>query len=173
MRNWTIYLAGIGAAVTLLAGCGGGGDSGSKVASVSSPPNTAASAPGKGGGGSDNGDDMENMRKFAKCMRDHGVNLPDPDPDGSRMGAIPEAEANNPKLAPATEACKSLLPNGGEDPLKDPVQLDKLRQKAKCMREHGIDMPDPEPGKSVQLGGRGDDPKKVEEAMKACGLDVG
>jgi hypothetical protein len=45
---------------------------------------------------------------------------------------------------------------------------------AKCMRDHGIDMPDPDPtGKgATRLGGPGDDPKKFEAAAKACGLGM-
>jgi hypothetical protein len=53
-------------------------------------------------------------------------------------------------------------------------ELDKMRQQAKCMREHGIDMPDPDPtGKGgVSLGGPADDPAKFEAAAKACGMGM-
>jgi hypothetical protein len=49
-----------------------------------------------------------------------------------------------------------------------------MRKQAKCMREHGVDMPDPDPtGKGgMRIGGPGDDPKKFEEAAKACGLGM-
>jgi hypothetical protein len=43
---------------------------------------------------------------------------------------------------------------------------------AKCMREHGVDVPDPQFGEdgSVQMriGGRGLDESKVEAAAEAC-----
>ena len=49
-----------------------------------------------------------------------------------------------------------------------------MRKSAKCMREHGIDMPDPDPsGKgTMRASGPGDDPKKFEDAAKACGMGI-
>ncbi|WP_329384111.1 hypothetical protein OG625_22670 [Streptomyces sp. NBC_01351] len=48
----------------------------------------------------------------------------------------------------------------------------KMRQ---CLREHGIDAPDPEPGQDPRgmTLGAGADPQKMQEAMKACGMDTG
>lgn len=48
----------------------------------------------------------------------------------------------------------------------------KMRQ---CLREHGIDVPDPEPGqdpRGMTLGGDAD-PQKMQEAMKACRMSTG
>jgi hypothetical protein len=44
---------------------------------------------------------------------------------------------------------------------------------AKCMREHGVDMPDPQPGEGgrITMGGPGmaaQDQAKMESAQKAC-----
>ena len=59
----------------------------------------------------------------------------------------------------------------------DPADEDKLREFAKCMRDNGIDMPDPDftgtgsaKGQALDLG---DDTKKFEEAAKACGMGDG
>jgi hypothetical protein len=57
-------------------------------------------------------------------MRDHGVDMPDPDPDtggiqfgqrGSGPSGAPDQTQmlNNPKFQEAEKACRSLLPTGG------------------------------------------------------------
>ncbi|MCS7483786.1 hypothetical protein ACFFQW_46480 [Umezawaea endophytica] len=156
----------------LVTGCGGG-DSGSKVASVSGSPSSGQDKP-KGANLDPVNDDK--LREYAKCMRDNGIDMPDPK-DGV-MQAIPIGEgAEQEKMNKANDACKKFLPNGGE--YKEPSQeeKDKMREQAKCMREHGIDMPDPDftgtgsaSGSSLALG---DDTKKFEEAAKACGMGSG
>lgn len=77
MRTRLTLIAAIGAAV-LLAGCGAKPDDASKVASISGP---SSSAPAKA---ADNKSDEDKMRDFAKCMREHGVDMPDPKPHGRR-----------------------------------------------------------------------------------------
>ena len=39
---------------------------------------------------------------------------------------------------------------------------------ARCMREHGIDVPDPKPGGELVRIDKSIDPAKVDAAMKAC-----
>ncbi|MEV6830207.1 hypothetical protein [Amycolatopsis sp. NPDC051102] len=167
-----IVVAAIGAAL-LLGGCGAKTDDGSKVASISTPPKSggpsAADASGKS--------DEDKMRDFAKCMREHGVDMPDPKPAGDGKGgsiAIQGVAPGDGKLDAASNACKHLMPNGGEMKPPSAEELDKMRKDAKCMRDHGIDMPDPDPsGKgATRIGGPGDDPKKFEDAAKACGLGM-
>lgn len=167
-----IFVAALGAAL-LLGGCGAKGDDGSKVASISTPPKpggpTAADNSGKS--------DEDKMRDFAKCMREHGVDMPDPKPagDGGGMAITLGGDgADRGKIDAAQNACKHLMPNGGEMKPPSAEELDKMRKDAKCMRDHGIDMPDPDPsGKgATRIGGPGDDPKKFEDAAKACGLGM-
>jgi hypothetical protein len=117
------------------------------------------------------------MREFAKCMREHGVDMPDPKPgpDGKGMSiGIQGDGADRSKIDAAQNACKHLMPNGGEMKPPSAEELDKMRKDAKCMRDHGVDMPDPDPsGKgTARIGGPGDDPKKFEDAAKACGLGM-
>lgn len=124
----------------------------------------------------DNKSDEDKMREFAKCMREHGVDMPDPDDSGHVQGrAISADGADGDKLQKADEACKSLLPNGGKPKPLSPEDLDKQRKTAKCMREHGIDMPDPDPnnpGMAISLGSDGDK-DKLDKAMKECGMGEG
>ncbi|GHF97480.1 MULTISPECIES: hypothetical protein [Amycolatopsis] len=167
-----IAVAALGTAL-LLGGCGAKPDDGSKVASISTPPKTGGPAAADNSGKSDE----DKMRDFAKCMREHGVDMPDPKPAGDGKGmsiAIQGEGADKGKIDAAQNACKHLMPNGGEMKQPSPEELDKMRQQAKCMREHGVDMPDPDPsGKNtMRIGGPGDDPKKFEDAAKACGLGM-
>ncbi|MFD9892973.1 hypothetical protein ACFWY9_26815 [Amycolatopsis sp. NPDC059027] len=165
-------ILGAGVALAVLAGCSSG-DGGSKVASISTPPKSGSQAPAAGGNGqTDKAADMDAMRAYAKCMREHGVDMPDPT-DGGMM-SLPAMTPGDTKLEGATAACKKLLPNGGEVKKPTPEELDKQRQQAKCMREHGVNMSDPTTdGDSQGITIDGGDGSKFEEAAKACGLGIG
>jgi hypothetical protein len=155
-------------AMFALAACsakGGSGDDG--VASLNgnqSASNQAQAA--------DNKSDEDKMREFTKCMRDHGVNMPEPDAEGHIQMRAEVGPGDENKMKQADEACKPLLPNGGKPKPMSPEDLDKARATAKCMREHGVDMPDPDPnspGMTISLGAEGDK-DKVDKAMKECGM---
>ncbi|MQY04481.1 hypothetical protein [Actinomadura macrotermitis] len=139
----------------------------------------AATGPGKGT------DNAEQGRKFAKCMREHGVDMPDPDADGKvkmkagdghgvKGGQVPEGGIG--KLEQAEKACRHLAPNGGKPPSKGDIAA--MQKHAKCMREHGVNMPDPDSSGKVKVerkAGEGDggpavDPESAEfkSAEKAC-----
>lgn len=91
-------------------------------------------------------DKAEANRRFAKCMREHGVEVPDPGPDGNLQMS---GDVDRAKAAEAMSACQQYLPNGGTLSNLSPEQLEQARAFAKCMREHGIDMPDPDPAGGV------------------------
>jgi hypothetical protein len=126
------------------------------------------------------GDNQEQSLKWTQCMRDHGVNLPDPDSNSgggisgqSRKPEVPAPE--DPKMKAAIEACRSLMPNGGAPPNVDPAQLEQIRQWAQCMRDHGADVPDPDPNggggfssQSPQAGQATPHPTKMKGAIDAC-----
>jgi hypothetical protein len=172
MRKRTTAVLVAGAALALLTGCATN-ESAGKVASLSSSnPPTSSSAPAGGGGDQGNADDLDKIRAYAKCMREHGVDMPDPDSGGGRAGGI-KGDPNDPKIKTAMAACKSLLPNGGAEKPMDPAEQDKWHKRAQCMRDHGVHMQEPGPGKELELGSPEDDPAKVEAAMKACGIEIG
>jgi hypothetical protein len=130
-------------AVLLLAACSSG--------TGTTPPKTDTTA--------------EANRKFAECMREHGAEVPDPGPDGKlEFGA----DVDRTKVAEAMPACQQLLPGGGTLSNLTPEQLEQARKFARCMREHGIDMPDPDPatgvGDLMQLAGE----PGFREASTAC-----
>jgi hypothetical protein len=122
--------------------------------------------------------------KFARCMREHGVDMPDPKPgEGGRIvfggpGTGPQDQA---KMEAAQKACQEIL-ESVRPPELSPEQEEQFKQRAldfaRCMREHGIDMPDPQ----FQDGGRitqrmeGDiDPssQRFRDAQEACGRGRG
>ena len=165
MRKRTMVVAAAGAAL-LLGGCGQEQDAGKVASLTSSNPTTSAGAPKKGGF------ELDDLRKYAKCLRDHGVEVPDPDPNSGRIKLAPD-NPDDPKAKAALDACKSLVPNGGPPPTMDAAELDKWHKRAQCMRDHGVHMEDPSPDKELQFGAPGDDPAKVNAAMKACGIEIG
>jgi hypothetical protein len=137
-----------------------------------------ASAHGGGGGNASASptasvDPEEQSRLFAQCMREHGVDVPDPDPN-QHGGAVRVQSSAGTNIDAAMKACEKYLPTG-KMATPDPQTLEKLRQFAQCMRDHGIDMPDPDAqsgGLKIKKSGgpdafRPDDPA-FEAAQKAC-----
>ena len=126
-------------------------------------------------------DDTGDMVKFAQCMRENGIEMPDPKQDdkgGVMIEAAPgdSGPIDEDKMKTAHEACKKHLPNGGEFKPPSPEQQDKMRQQAKCMRDKGYNWPDPKfegggMAESIELPDMDDD--KVKQDMKDCGLGEG
>jgi hypothetical protein len=172
-RDLRLALAVLGLGLALAA-CGGSPD-GDRVASLS----------GDGATGTTNGaakdadkDPQQAALDFARCMREHGVNMPDPEVDDQgrirvRIGAGGGGERPDPKkLEAAQQACGSLMGGGDGDRQLDPAERDAMVAFARCMREHGIDMPDPT-GDGLMLrrdGDQGPDPdsEKFQQAEQAC-----
>jgi hypothetical protein len=116
----------------------------------------------------------------AQCMREHGVDMPDPQFDGGRiMQRGPDENVPREKLEEAEKACEKYL-ESVEGPELTEEQQQEFRERAlahsECMREHGIEnFPDPtfdeDGGAQIQIGpGSGLDPDDPEfrEAEEAC-----
>jgi hypothetical protein len=87
---------------------------------------------------------------FAECMREQGVDMPDPNQDGSI-----EAQAGDGFMA-AAETCQEELgeppaPPGGGSSMSDEEQRAEWLEIAACYRDNGIDVPDPGPGESLTV----------------------
>jgi hypothetical protein len=97
--------------------------------------------------------------KFARCMREHGVNVPDPKPDSRGPGLVRVGEGVSPQvMRRADEACRKYMEAAA--PKLSAAQQAELRDQAfkfaRCMRQHGIDMPDPQVnGGAVRIQIRG------------------
>src|SRR5918911_28494 len=120
--------------------------------------------------------------KFSRCMREHGLDFPDPQRSGNgaiRIGGGPGKgpRPDDAKVQAAQKDCQKYLQAGGGPP-PDPAQQAKARdafvQYARCMRPKGINMPDPKAGPGggilVQAGpGKGGNgPRPDSPAFKAA-----
>jgi hypothetical protein len=116
---------------------------------------------------------QDSLLKFAQCMREHGVNMPDPEVGSGGAISMRVGDGSDPaKTKAAQEACQQYMPSGGDSAKADPQQLEQLRKLAQCMREHGLpDFPDPGANGGMMIdkdsGINPDDPK-FKAAMEAC-----
>jgi hypothetical protein len=108
---------------------------------------------------------------YARCMRRHGINMADPKLGaGDRVGSLlPEGVSpEDPKFQAAQQACQQYTPDGGQPPNLSPQQQQQLLAFARCMRQQGIDMPDPKPGGGFDLRGVNSDTPKFQAAQQTC-----
>ena len=165
-----------------------GGSSGDGTPAVASAGDSTAKNTGDGKK-KKKGDPEQAGLDFARCMREHGVDMPDPKADGGLVmigpgmgsGTVERSDGPPPGFEEADKACRhfleDLIQDGGGR--IDPKQQDQMLEFARCMREHGIDMPDPDfsDGGRVRIGIGGDGSKidvaKMEAAQKACGGQFG
>ena len=94
----------------------------------------------------------EGVLEFAQCMREEGINFPDPtfDIDGNPQFDNLEIE-NEEEFESAFENCEDILRNAlpeqfDLDPEVEAALVDASLEFSKCMRDQGIDFPDPKPG---------------------------
>jgi hypothetical protein len=106
--------------------------------------------------------------KYAQCMRQHGINMPDPKAGKMSMMIKKGEEA---KANAAQAACKQYLPNGGQAPAKaDPKMRDQAVKFAQCMRKQGVSVPDPGADGAIKIDGRNVPAAKMQAAQKACSM---
>src|SRR3954454_6812305 len=97
-------------------------------------------------GNNDAADAKQAMLDYARCMREHGVDMPDPQFEGNRVRMTGPRNVDRTKMRAADKACASI-----RDSVKPPELSDEQREEfkraalanARCMREHGLDFPDP------------------------------
>jgi hypothetical protein len=151
-------LASAGAAVALVAGACG-------------------DEPASGSDGISSADIQDAGMKYARCMREHGIDMPDPQPGptGLRKLMTDSELRSQPGYQDASDACRKHLTS-----LASQITPDQKREMqqarldfARCMRGEGIDVPDPQPGAGPNGGGGllgkldQDDPR-VQRAMDKC-----
>jgi hypothetical protein len=87
---------------------------------------------------------------LAKCLRAHGLNVPDPSPNGGPAaggdGRFQEIRSS-PKFQTAIKACQKQLGQAFGFANLTPAQRAQFQQAAvkfaQCMRAHNVDIPDP------------------------------
>jgi hypothetical protein len=182
-RRWrTVFVPAV-LAVGLLATACGGGSAGATDGIASAGDGTST----RNAADKDKVDPEQAGLDFARCMREHGVDMPDPQAGGGGMvmiGPGPGEVQAGTKVGPpegfeeAHEACGHILEDligDGPGPL-DPAEQDRALKFAQCMRDNGIDMPDPDfSGGGVRItisradGGIGPDDETFKKAQEACG----
>jgi hypothetical protein len=177
----------------LLSGCGGG-----KAANaVASLNGSSATTIKKGASGTNE----QQLLTWVQCMRTNGVNLPDPTVDangnltlrgpgggpGGAAGGDGQAAPSGPSTTDsprpdraafdkARQACGNPPQGagGGFNRRNDPAFQDAALKFAQCMRDHGVDVPDPNfnstngPPAGGPFGGLDRNDPKVSAAFDAC-----
>ena len=94
--------------------------------------------------------------------------MPDPGADGRVR--ITGKKGDQAKTQDAMQACQHFMKDAIGDKVggDDPAVRDQMVKFAQCMREHGVDMPDPVPGQPIQLKVQAGQEKTMEAAQKAC-----
>jgi hypothetical protein len=146
------------AATASLVACGGGEDP--------SKPASAQTQEAK---------NRKAMLDFARCMRSNGVDMPDPQFDGGRV--TQRMKGGNPEqMRTAEQACEKYRAQmkAPEMSASDKEEMKKAAlANARCMREQGIDFPDPtfdsNGGARIKIGkGLNPESAKFQAALKAC-----
>jgi hypothetical protein len=130
-------------------------------------------------------DPQELLLDYTECMRDEGVDIPDPDFSGDGGGGKiligpGGIDPDDPDFQDAQEKCAPMLEGlrRSFDPEAREAFQEAALEFAQCMRDHGIDVPDPDfsgpaPGRGKGDGALGrfgvdpDDPD-FQEAREAC-----
>jgi len=149
-----------------------------QVATLGSPPPgaEASSAP------ADELSEHDAMLAYAECMRDNGVEVTDPvfDASGNLVGGLDfeggkvtaAKDAKNEDFQAASEACGDFLVafKPAADPALEAEQTEAALRFAVCMREQGLDWPDPAPDGTKFAGAEIKIDKKSAEFQAAYGV---
>lgn len=155
MRNSVVAVA----CALLLAGCSG---------QAHDPHVASLQSQGSGAGPTPSPSSEEDMQvAFARCMRQHGMDVPDP----GAGGKVHIAGGGGANTQRAIDACRHLLPVGNKLNPTDPKQMDSMVKLAQCMRRHGINVSDPTVAHPYfQLTARQKTSHAFAVAIKACNV---
>ncbi len=119
-------------------------------------PGGGASGPGmvvmQSTANSDDPEVQDAFVRYSRCMREHGIDMPDPGAEGQTRIEIDDPDA----WEEAEEECRPIIEEvvGTFEPPSEEEQA-RMREQAlefsKCMREHGVDMPDPQFGENGEV----------------------
>lgn len=189
--------------VVAAAACGSADDDGDGVASLGDGAAAGEVTDDNTGGGGegDTGEaepsPEEAFLEYAACMRGEGIDMPDPEyvDGGDGTGGIvvsrrnegdageqePLVDPDSDEFQAAEAECSPILEAVVGEIEIDPEQQAENREQmlafSECMREHGVDYPDPEFGSdgrvtmSVEMGGQ--DPDDFAAAQAACDEQLG
>lgn len=145
MRRFTgLVVAGAAASVLALAACGGSSSSGAEVAKLDDARTATGGAAATAAAPADF---EEAVLAFTRCLREEGLDVDDPDFTAGVGGLFRgQLDPSDPDVEAAMEECRPLMEAarpqlGGES--REALE-DAFLEYARCMRDEGIDMPDPD-----------------------------
>jgi hypothetical protein len=98
----------------------------------------------------------EQAVRFARCLREHGINVSTTD---GPTGAIKVTGTNPQAMEAAQNACKRYRPTAKEpnaSPAERAARLEAALRFARCMRSHGVNIPDPTTsGRGINIKAQG------------------
>jgi hypothetical protein len=127
-------------------------------------------------------DSAAQLVKFAKCMREHGLNVSTPTGSSGMIKIAGNGKPDVHRLEAAQLACKRYQPTGAKQnlsPQEKVAREEQVLKFAKCMREHGIEVhaSTADGGAQIKIqsqagsgGPRGPNPESpgFQAAQKAC-----
>jgi hypothetical protein len=144
------------ATLAVAASACGGSSSDPEVAQLpaqsdAAPPSTATTLSGSK-------DPRDVLVDFTRCLRDQGIDVPDPDFEaapGAMRERLREAgiDVDDPRVQAAIRTCQPLLLGILQTLTPEQVQAfrDAMVDYAACMREQGVDLPDPDFSQGFQI----------------------
>ncbi|MFD3529965.1 hypothetical protein [Streptomyces sp. NPDC058664] len=167
-----------------LTGCGGASDEAGRIPTAGDATAPAGTGAGTTAGGS--GKDgvaayVEARRAWVKCLRENGVDAPDPDANGQVDFGDSAALKKNPAFLKASEKCSPLSPPVPEEierrlaPKLTPEQIKTQFAFADCMQKNGApDFPDPAPDGNVYGDPQWDSTTAAaKQASRTCAPIIG
>jgi hypothetical protein len=114
------------------------------------------------------------MNAFARCARAQGVPVPDADPNGEIPGAdaLRRKYQNTPQGRAVLKSCQRQLTAAGQlNDEQNAADRSEMLRFARCMRAHGVPLPDPSSNGSASAAPQPIDKRspQVQAAAKACG----
>jgi hypothetical protein len=103
---------------------------------------------------------------FAECMRSKGIDMSDPQQDGTQVAGSGDA------FLETAEECQDELgtpPGGSGSARPSDEQREIFLEMAQCFRDNGLDVPDPAPGESLTVPM--DAPQELFEKCATAGAD--
>jgi hypothetical protein len=118
-------------------------------------------------------DNEQQILNFTRCMREHGVNISTPNGPGG--GPIKITGTNPQVMEAARKACVRYRPGGAPEklsPAERAAREDQLREFARCMRSHGVEVQTQTGNGAVRIGinanGVRPESPAFQAAQKAC-----
>lgn len=113
----------------------------------------------------------ERRLQFTQCLRDHGLDVKDYDPnDPNPFGELRDADPE--KRQAAIEACDEYAPGGENGRGLSEEGKAQMLEYVKCLREQGLDIGDPDPNTGLppmeDLAKFRNGGQKSKDAQEAC-----